>query len=407
MCVFADWDDKRLRFRENIASLADIRSILENQPGLAATRRRLDSLLAKWWETARDDFSSLAPGKTNNAHKPPRPVAHATSGNGRLPKVRAALLNQLVERLVPVGVLDRFQIRGVFVNWWDGTDEKSIKYDLKTITSIGWAPTLIPEAMVVDRFFSTERDTVAALEQQIAEDEVAIEEAVENARAAVEYEPDEDEKITAQLMRKQLADEIADDPAGENRVLRQAAEALAQAEATLKEHRSERDRLNSELKLKVELKLYGPQDRIQETQDVLNQAEGELAAAGGPPPNVPRSGRRGEPKPRAEEKETLKRRKRLAADVATLAARIATTYQLMEQIGGPITEEEGRQLILQKHHDLVAGHLKRYVRTEERVLFSIFENLFAKYATSAQTIEIDRHTILDQLQDYLNKVGYV
>src|SRR5206468_11620604 len=100
--------------------------------------------------------------------------------DARLPKVRSELLEGLVRSLVPLGVLDEYQTRGVFANWWDG-----IKYDLKTITSLGWAPTLIPEPMVVDRFFAAERDVLTALEQLIAEAEAAVTEAVENAQAVL------------------------------------------------------------------------------------------------------------------------------------------------------------------------------------------------------------------------------
>ena len=68
-----------------------------------------------------------------------------TLTDARIPHVRATLLAQLVDVLVPLDVLDDYQSRGVFVNWWE-----TIKYDLKTITSNGWSPTLISEPMVID-----------------------------------------------------------------------------------------------------------------------------------------------------------------------------------------------------------------------------------------------------------------
>lgn len=331
----------------------------------------------------------------------PASGGHLTLTDARLPGVRATLLNQLVEMLVPLGVLDGFQSRGVFVNWWDG-----IKYDLKTITSLGWSPTLIPEPMVVDRFFAAGREAVAALERQIAEDEAAVAEAVENAQTVLEYEPDEDETISAVTLRALLKDAIGDEETDENKTLRAAAEALRKTETTLKEHKAERDRLDEELKLKVELKLFGPDDKIEESQTLLHQAEAELASAGGPPPETPAGKTKGDPKPTAAQKESLKKRKALAADVVTLRARIAGFRQMMEQMGGVITKEQARELILQKHHDLVAGQLQRYVQTEERALFGIFENLFAKYAVSAQTLEGTRTKTLGELNDFISKLGY-
>ena len=120
---------------------------------------------------------------------------------------------------------------------------------------------------------------------------------------------------------------------------------------------------------------------------------------------LPRRGK-GDPKPTPEEKALLKRRQALAADVATLQARIESVLATLREIGGPITAEEARELILQKHHDWVAGHLQRYAQAEERALFAIFENLFAKYATSTATLESQRQATLGELQGFLGRLGY-
>ncbi len=400
-CVFAPLDEKRLQFRDSLASTTEVRRRVEEQPQLAATRTRLADALAAWWETAREDFAALAPQGTATVQEGPASGDHLTLTDARLPRVRAELLEGLVRALVPLGVLDEYQTRGVFANWWDG-----IKYDLKTITSLGWAPTLIPEPMVVARFFAAERDALAALEQRIAEAEATMAAAVEAAQALLEYEPDEDETVTAATMRAELKSVICDEETEENRPLREAAETLKNVEAALKQHRADHDRLGDELHLKVELKLHGPEDRIEETQTLLTQAEAELTALGGPPPENPLRRAKGEPKPTAEEKARLKQRKDLAADVAVLRAKIADLCALVQAMGGRITVEESRELILRKHHDLVAGQLQRYVQAGERALFSIFENLFTKYATSAQTLEREREATLDELDGVLAELGY-
>ena len=53
--------------------------------------------------------------------------------------MRHELLDTLKDRLVPLKVLDEFKSAGVFVNWW-----QQIRFDLKTIVSIGWHHSLIP-----------------------------------------------------------------------------------------------------------------------------------------------------------------------------------------------------------------------------------------------------------------------
>ena len=90
----------------------------------------------------------------------------------------------------------------------------------------------------------------------------------------------------------------------------------------------------------------------------------------------------------------------------TLRARVAGFQQMMVVIGGVITREQARELILQKHHDIVAGQLQRYVQAEERALFGIFENLFAKYAVSMETLESARAKTLGQLSDFMAKLSY-
>jgi type I restriction enzyme M protein len=399
--AFDDLDADRLTFKADLTTATEVRTRVESQPEIAATRSRLNDALAEWWRTARDDFSKLAPEFGPTVGRKSKSGGSAKPNDAQLPKVRATLLDQLVRVLVPLGVLDDYQSRGVFVNWWDG-----IKYDLKTITSIGWAPTLIPEPMVIDRFFAAERDAIAAREQSIAEAETAVAEAVENAQAILEYEPDEDEKVTATLMRTELTSEIGDDESEATKEFRDALATLKTAEATLKEHKDEHKRLTEELALKVEFKLFGNEDKLEEPTTLLATAESELAAAGGPPPATPTRRAKGEPKATDAEKAALKKRKALTADIATLKATIARYQALVQEIGGTITTEESRELILQKHHDLVGESLQRYVQAEERALFGIFNNLFAKYFISAEMLENARNAMLDKLKGFFAKLGY-
>jgi len=401
-CVFDDLDAQRYAFKAALTSAVEVRTLVVNQPEISATRKRLNAQLAGWWNTARDDFSKLAPQPEPSTVKETASRGiFITLTDARVPTVRAALLDQLVQALVPLGVLDDYQSRGVFVNWWD-----SIKYDLKTITSIGWAPTLIPEQMIVDRFFAAERDALVAREQSIAEAEAAVGEAVEDAQALLEYEADEDETITAALMRTELTNEIGDDESETTKPFRDALATLKTAEATLKEHKARHKRLAEELALKVEFKLFGMADKTQERTSLLAAAEAALATAGGASPATPVRRANGLPKATEAENAALKKRKALTEDVLTLKATIARFEAIVQEIGGVITSEEAQELILQKHHDLVAGCLQRYVQAEERALFGIFENLFAKYSTSSQSMEEARQTTLGELQGFLSKLGY-
>lgn len=402
-CALKELDKNRHAFLPSLKSTAEVRACVESQPEITATRTRLSKALAKWWKTAQHDFSELAPQPETATVQE---GTFVTLTDTRLPKVRSALMAQLVGALVPLGVLDHYQARGVFVNWWD-----SIRYDLKTITSIGWSPTLIPEEMIVDHFFATERDAITATEQAIAEAESALTEAVEAAQAVLEYEPDEDETVNAALMRSELVAEIGDDEASAaTQPFREARDALKTAETTLKLNKDELKRMEEELRRKVEFKLYGVADRLEEDSKRLGYAEAQLAQKGGPPPvSIKLQGKTATHLSKGEKlhyKTRFKERRSLVESVATLKSIIACHYALMMSIGGIITTEQAQELILEKHHRLVADSLTRYVQAEERTLFALFENLFNKYATSADTLESARRNTLAELQGLLFTLGY-
>lgn len=145
--------------------------------------------LANWWQLAKEDFSTLAP--------------NGNCSRVNLPGVRTELLSSIKEKFVPVGVLDKFQVAGVFVNWWD-----NIKYDLKTIMQNGWDAGLIPDKYLIEEFFKTEKAEIEKIEFEQADSESQLEEAVEEALNLVEYEPDEEEgevKQTPKLAKDELA----------------------------------------------------------------------------------------------------------------------------------------------------------------------------------------------------------
>ena len=135
---------------------------------------------------ARNDFAQLRDGK-------------------KMPEVRHELLTTIKGKLIPLGVLDEFQSAGVFVNWW-----QQIRYDLKTIISIGWHHTLIPDSYLIAAYFQTEADAIEALEAKISETQSELAEAVETAQEVAAYEPEEDETVTATVIKKALKELIDD-----------------------------------------------------------------------------------------------------------------------------------------------------------------------------------------------------
>jgi len=307
-----------------------------------------------------------------------------------LPDVRRALIDSLKQQLVPIGVLDEFQAAGVFVNWWDG-----IKYDLKTIMTNGWSPTLIPDRYLIETFFQKEAKEIEDLEAAIGEKESALAEAVEAAQALLEYEAEEDESVTAALMRKELTAAIKDmqnGKASELSHLQEALNTLKETEDTLRELKKKLDQCQYDLEVKLALKKFGPEEEIWEARRLKEQAEKEFAVLG--------------PEAR-QDKETKAKAKRLRSDIATLERRIETVRRLTASIGGVITESEAKALILQKHHDLVAEQMNRYLNEEKRGILSVFENLWDKYAVSEKTIDSEHQRTIISLEGYFEKLRYI
>ena len=169
-----------------IAAKPAIKATLEADPALQKTIAAHHDALEAWWSVARDDFAQLRDGK-------------------KMPEVRHELLTTIKSKLIPLGVLDEFKSAGVFVNWW-----QQIRYDLKTIISTGWHHTLIPDAYLIAAFFQTEADAIEALEAKISEAQSELAEAVETAQEVAAYEPEEDETVTAAVIKKALKELIDD-----------------------------------------------------------------------------------------------------------------------------------------------------------------------------------------------------
>ncbi len=175
-----------LAFRAAIETKPAIKAILEANPALQQTLTAHHEALEAWWAVARDDFAQLRDGK-------------------KMPEVRHELLTTLKDKLIPLNVLDEFKSAGVFVNWW-----QQIRYDLKTIISTGWHHALIPDEYLIAEYFQTEADEIETLEAQISEAQSELAEAVETAQEVAAYEPEEDETVTATVIKKVLKDLIDD-----------------------------------------------------------------------------------------------------------------------------------------------------------------------------------------------------
>jgi type I restriction enzyme M protein len=361
-----------LAFLPAIAAKPAIRNTLEADPALQKTLAAHHDALEAWWNVARDDFARLRDGR-------------------KMPEVRHELLSTIKSKLIPLGVLDEFKSAGVFVNWW-----QQIRYDLKTIISIGWHHTLIPDEYLVAEYFQAEADAIEALEAKVSETQAELAEAVDTAQEVAAYEPEEDETVTATVIKKALK-ELIDDLKGstgesavkELKALEAQETAITTLEKRIKESKVKLKSLTDELEYKLQLKRVGGEEFKAESQQLLAQAEAQLTALDG------------------TKKDDKRKIATLQKDKAVLQARMAETDALLASVGGQLTEAAAKTLILKKLYDLADQELNRYLNADKRTLFAVVENLWDKYAVSSQEIEASRDDALGTLKRFLKGLGYV
>ena len=364
-----------LAFRESIDARPAIKATLEAAPALLGTLTRHHDALESWWAVARDDFAQLQ---------------HAGNGGKKMPEVRHELLTTLKSKLVPLGVLDEFKSAGVFVNWW-----QQIRYDLKTIVSTGWHHTLIPDEYLIAEYFQAEADAIEALEATIAEAQGELSESVETAQEVSGYEPDEDEKATAAVIKRALK-ALIDDLKGttgasarkELKNLTDQDKAIKAIEKRIKDAKAEHKQKQAELEFMLELKRLGADDVKTETQELIAQADARLVEL--------------DPKKKVDKKTIAA----LDKDKEALNARLVQVDAVLKVIGSQISEADARRLILKKIYDIARTELDRYLTTEKRVLARAVEKLWEKYAVSVDSMNADRAVTLETLDAFLCGLGY-
>ena len=441
--LFKDKDDAYKLFK--LDNKAEIKQIIEDDKKVENKLVELGVHLANWWQLAKYDFSLLANGEEKEApNQTQEPIAdYITLKDEKFPDIRKQLLQSIKDKFVPVGVLDQFQVAGVFVNWWD-----NIKYDLKTMMQNGWDAGLIPDEYLIEEFFKKEQNEIENLEIKQAEAETNLEEAVEEALSLVEYEPDEEEgeiKQTPKLAKDQLKPQIEyllneKKKPEEGKPFQEAEKKIKDLEKEIKDCKAENKVKQQELKLKLILKRHGSEDEKAESQKMLKAANEEIDKLDTDIENLiadfktdlkdtgeydkikksttalEKALKKSKDQPdklnavleaKKHFKEITKAYNARIKDKGILKAKIDSLDNLLKEIGGIISKEEAKKLILKKHFDIINTQLQRYLNAEKRALVAAYENLFDKYYVSAQSIEKQRNRTMKELNDFLTQLNYL
>lgn len=377
-------------FVNAVSDKAEIKNMMEAGDKIQKTFAKMQRALNTWWLVAKDEFAKIAvqPGKKTKSANP-------------IPQVKQQLLGTLKLALRNKNVLDEFQVAGVFVNWW-----ANIKYDLKTIATIGWVPSLVPQKYFIETYFKDEQKTILKTEAKISEKETALQEAIE----AVEYEAEEGEEITAKQIKTYLKQSIDDlQPSDNNKpelataiqeitALIEQLSSITSLENQIKEAKEQLKEKQNDLKKKVEFKMYGVEEEKEELNQLLTLNSQKLEIM----------------KEKSKKATDKKEQRKLEKDILALEQdnkRIAENKNgldnFLKSIGGIMTTEECKILVLQKHNDLVQGELLKYLNAEKRKLTAGIEKLWDKYAVHSQAMETERQNTLKKLNEFLNQLNYL
>ena len=356
-------DEEYLLFKDD----SDIKDKITHDENVSNILSTYQNHLNSWWSKAKDEFSKLQETKNIN-------------------KIKSELLESFKNYFESLQTLDRFQTSGVFVEWWN-----SIKYDLKTISSIGFNESLLSDEMLIEAFFQNEKDEINELEIKLSNLENDLNEAVED----VDYEPDSEKEDEEAIKKpatakaylkdaiKELENEDKEEYVKERLEYEKQLKNIENLEKEIKESKTYKKECEYQLIKKLEVKRYG---EIEVLANLLEDLENLQMLI-------------------VENKAKPKEVKKLEKKQTELKEHISKLQNII-QIVPILTNEEAKKLTLKKHHTLIDSELNRTIKDELNTLIKIFENLKNKYQTSLINIENSLKMSEEKIDKYLSALGY-
>ncbi len=140
-------------FAPTLAHKRGIAPHINGHAGVTQRQARFMADLADWWRQHLPVIEALAPDAGNEQE------AHQNVGRN-VYAVRATLLDSIERTFAGQHLLNRYQVRGAFANYYKG-----LVSDFKSIAASGWGPELIPDQDILQSQFP---QVLAELEQQHA-----------------------------------------------------------------------------------------------------------------------------------------------------------------------------------------------------------------------------------------------
>lgn len=341
--LFADRDADYCDFSTAISSKDDIKPLVESAGGVKSRNESFHAALDGWWTANVSSIEDLP-------------------NDGQVFEMRREFLDSILDALLDQGMLGPHQIRGAFASYMN-----DLAADFKSIAASGWGPELIPEQDILQSQFPEVLEQIEQDQARIAELEALFAAANSSSEEEEEAEEDEDgDEESTGVLPKAKVSLLKTEKRELNASIRDGKKQLRELK------RSDQDTPEAVAPIKA----------VQEKdQQRLEQIDVEL-----------------------------ERHEELNDELKTLKSNIKESEKkkddLVEAARAKISEDEARELILERLKRLLSEQYDGYLRQRQRELIAAVENLHNKYAVTVKQILAERDAQADQLNEFLVELGY-
>lgn len=314
-------------------SREEIKEILEKSKGFIETDTGLLRLVLDWFREYAKEIRMLR--ESTPVHE---------------------LLDQGFESIQEVfkdnDVLDEFQIRGLFINWWNDN-----KFELRTIKESGWTQSLISNFDFADndnKAVETALEKVKYFFKDVFEKEISEIEALEG----------KERELSTEVEEETWAEELENEE--------------GEAESRDKILKSEIEGIKTEIRQANKITQL---NHIAELRKSLFDKETELAKIMG------------------KQKAFRQIREEIKEKNEKLVERVKKAIS-------NISEDEAERMMMKKLEDSSSEILNGYLTAQKQKIIAYFENLWDKYGVDIRALGKKRDSYVKELDKYLVELGY-
>lgn len=385
---FVPRDASYLDFAPVLNNKRAIAELVAHHQGVTGAHETFMKRLEDWWQDNFPIVEALAPDPENQSE---------TAGN--VYAMRRAMLASIEEKLAQQSLLTPFQVRGAFAKYVD-----HLKADFKSIAASGWGPELIPSEDILQSQFPEVLEELERAQARLTELQALF--------AAAGEEDFEDTDDSGVLPADEVKSKKAD---------------LKNARATWKAQLKEIKTLATHLfmELKAADLLPNAADKAHYCSEGFAQNDpafengkrilalvdkvGHASEYAAPLADAIAQGKLAYDLATSLEK-ALERHKQLEDEVKGLKATVkgigAKRDELVAKARENISQDKARTITIARLRRIVMDTYSAYLRADQRACVKALENLWAKYAVTAKSIEADREAATAQLQKFLLELGY-